>query len=56
MFANQPPEHTGGFTTEDLLDLGRRVGLTSPDFVAGVQEGRYDGWVRDIDEAFEASL
>ena len=54
MFANQPPEHSGGFTTEDLLNLGRRVGLTSPDYVAGVQEGRYEGWVREIDEAFEA--
>jgi hypothetical protein len=54
MFANQPPEHSGGFTTEDLLNLGRRVGLTGPDYVAGVQEGRYEGWVREIDEAFEA--
>src|ERR1700756_5552506 len=24
IFVNQPPEHSGGFTTEDLLDLGRR--------------------------------
>ena len=54
MFANQPPEHSGGFTSEDLLDLGSRVGLTSADYVAGVQEGRYEGWVREIDEAFEA--
>lgn len=53
LFANQPPEHSGGFTTEDLLDLGRRVGLTGPDYVAGVQEGRYESWVREIDEAFE---
>jgi hypothetical protein len=53
MFANQPPEHSGGFTTEDLLDLGSRVGLTSADYVAGVQEGRYESWVREIDEVFE---
>jgi hypothetical protein len=53
MFANQPPEHTGGFTTEDLLELGSRVGLTSADYVAGVREGRYESWVREIDEAFE---
>ena len=53
MFANQPPEHSGGFTTEDLLDLGRRVSLTSADYVAGVQEGRYESWVREIDEVFE---
>ncbi|MFL5862311.1 MAG: DsbA family protein [Solirubrobacteraceae bacterium] len=53
MFANQPPEHSGGFTTMDLLDLGGRVGLTSPDYVAAIQEARYEGWVRDIDEIFE---
>ncbi len=53
MFANQPPEHSDGFTTEDLLDLGSRVGLTSADYVAGVQEGRYESWVREIDEIFE---
>ena len=54
IFANQPPEHSGGFTTGDLLDLGRRVGLTSDDYVAGVQEGRYESWVREIEEAFES--
>ena len=36
MFANQPPEHSGGFTTQDLLDLGRRAGLTSAEYVAAV--------------------
>jgi hypothetical protein len=53
MFANQPPEQSGGYTTEDLLDLGGRVGLTSPDYVAGVREGRYETWVRKVDEVFE---
>jgi predicted DsbA family dithiol-disulfide isomerase len=53
MFANQPPEHSCGFSTEDLVDLGRRVGLTSADYVAAVQEGRYERWVREIDEVFE---
>lgn len=53
MFANQPPEHSGGYTTEDLLDLGSRVGLTSVDYVAGVREGRYERWVREMDEVFE---
>ena len=54
VFANQPPEHSGGFTAADLLDLGRRVGLTSADYVAGVQEGRYESWVRAIDKVFDA--
>ena len=53
MFANQPREHSGGFTTEDLVDLGTRVGLTSADYVAGVRKGRYESWVREIDEVFE---
>ena len=53
MFANQPPEHSGGYTSEDLLDLGSRAGLTSADYVAGVREGRYETWVREIDDVFE---
>ena len=53
LFANQPPEGSGGFTTEDLLDLGRRVDLTSEDYAAGVREGRYESWVRETEEVFE---
>src|SRR6516162_2901489 len=39
LFAAQPAENTGGFTVSDLIDLGRRAGLTSPDFQRGVREG-----------------
>ena len=53
IFANQPPEHSGGFTTEDLLELGRGVGLTAPGYVTAVREGRYVSWVRAIDAAFQ---
>jgi Thioredoxin len=53
LFAAQPPEHTGGFTTEDLLDFGRRTGMASPDYAAGVREGRYEAWAQEIDEAFQ---
>jgi hypothetical protein len=53
VFANQPPEHSGGFTTEDLLDLGNRAGLTGPEYVTAVQEDRYASWVREIDDVFE---
>jgi hypothetical protein len=45
VFAAQPPEGTGGFTTEDLLQLGTQVGLTGQDFVSGVREARYREWV-----------
>ncbi len=53
IFVNQPPEHSGGFTTEDLLDLGRRAGLTGTDFVTAVNQGRYESWVREIEEVFK---
>jgi hypothetical protein len=53
VFAHQPPEHSGGFSREDLWELGSRAGLTSPDYVTAVQEGRYESWVREIDEVFQ---
>ena len=45
LFAAQPPEGTGGFTTEDLLRLGTQVRLSGSDFVSGVQAARYEKWV-----------
>jgi protein-disulfide isomerase len=45
LFAAQPPEGTGGFTTEDLLRLGAQVGLTGSAFASGVRGARYAKWV-----------
>ncbi len=45
LFAAQPPERNGGFTTEDLLRLGTQVGLTDSDFASGVRGARYEKWV-----------
>lgn len=53
LFANQPPEHSDGFTPEDLLALGGRVGLDDPAYVAGVRDGRYEAWVVEVDRAFQ---
>jgi len=53
LFAAQPPENSGGFTISDLTELGRRVGLTSTDFVTGLKEGRYQLWVVEIDRIFQ---
>jgi protein-disulfide isomerase len=53
LFEAQPPEQTDGFKVDDLLDLGRQAGLSSPDFVAGVREGRYEQWVITVDEGFQ---
>jgi len=52
LFANQPAENSGGFTITDLIDLGRRAGLTSPDYERGVRDGRYEQWVIETDRAF----
>jgi hypothetical protein len=54
IFDNQPPEHSGGFTIEDLLELGGRIGLTAPGWVTAVREGRYASWVQAMDVAFQA--
>ena len=47
-------EQTGGFTTDELVELGRKAGLTGPDYVSGVQEDRYADWVVERDGAFQA--
>ena len=52
LFAAQPPEHSGGFTVADLTELGRHVGLMSTDYIKGVQEGRYEPWVVEMDRIF----
>ncbi len=53
LFAEQPQEGTGGFTTEDLLRLGAQVELTGADFVSGVKEARYEKWVLSREAAFQ---
>jgi hypothetical protein len=54
LFSSQPPEGRGGFTTADLVALGRAVGLTSPPYVSGVEQGRYQAWVLRREEAYQA--
>jgi hypothetical protein len=53
LFSAQPDQGTGGYTADDLIQLGRQVGITSSDFAAGVREGRYQQWVECTEEAFE---
>jgi protein-disulfide isomerase len=38
LFESQPPEHTGGFTATDLVDLGRRGDLSGPDYELGIRQ------------------
>ena len=54
LFAAQPPEGTGGFTPDELLAHGAQIGLTDPDFVAGVRGARYERWVLDRESHFQA--
>ena len=54
LFAAQPPEHTGGFTTGDLLRLGAQVGLSGSGFVSGVREARYEKWVLRREVIYQA--
>jgi hypothetical protein len=52
LFAAQPPEGSGGFTISDLIELGRRAGLTNPEYEEGVRDGRYEAWVVETEAAF----
>ena len=48
LFADQAPENSGALTTDRLLELGRQVGLTSPQFQQRVRDGAYDNWIRQV--------
>lgn len=49
-FLNQPQERSGGYTTNDLIALGRAVGLDSPQYVDAVRSMKYAGWVAKVDD------
>lgn len=53
LFASQPDEGSGGFTNEDLLALGQRVGLTDHEYVTGVRTGRYEPWALRVEDEFQ---
>jgi hypothetical protein len=53
LFANQPPENSGGFASAELIKLGRRCGLTGDDYERGVRDGRWEAWVLEAERAFQ---
>jgi protein-disulfide isomerase len=53
LFANQPPEQSGGFQVADLIALGHLAGVTSSNYVSGVHENRYEKWVLTVEESFQ---
>ncbi len=50
LYANQPPERTGGFQNSTLTQLGARVGLTSQAFTSAVGNGTYNGYVAKVED------
>ena len=54
LFANQPREGGRGFTDDQLVKLGRDVGITGQDFESCVRNGTHDGTVRSGTDAASA--
>jgi Thioredoxin len=52
LFAHQPPEQSGGFTHEDLVQLGHLVGLDDA-YEQAVREARYEPWVVRREQTFD---
>lgn len=50
LFAHQPRERSGGYTTGDLIALGADVGLTSAQYVDAVKSMKYAAWVAKVDD------
>ena len=53
VFQEQPPEHSGGFTHDDLVALGARAGITDPAYADAVRTGRYEAWQASLDDALQ---
>lgn len=50
LFADQPAEHSGGYKNDELIEKGASVGLTSEAFVSAVRDGKFNGYVAQVDE------
>ncbi|OAN42033.1 DsbA family protein [Mycolicibacterium iranicum] len=50
LFEYQPPEGGAGLTDDQLIALGRTVGITDPAFAQAVIRGRYRPWPRFVTE------
>jgi protein-disulfide isomerase len=53
LFAQQPPEHSGGYTSDDLVAAAQRVGITDAGALDDIRQGRYADWVLASDDAFQ---
>ncbi len=50
LFANQPEEAGPGLDDEELVELGRSVGIDDPRFADAIFSGTYQPWVRFVTE------
>ena len=50
LYANQPAENTGAWTTQYFATLGLGLGIASPDYDKCVQGQDYMGWVKNVAE------
>ena len=50
LFVNQPPEGGPGLTDDQLIALGRDIGITDPTFADEIREGRYRPWPSFVTE------
>jgi protein-disulfide isomerase len=53
LYANQPKEGTGGYTNDQLIAFGAKVGLTSQDFQQCVRDSTYAAWVKAVQHDFD---
>ncbi|HSF26400.1 MAG TPA: thioredoxin domain-containing protein, partial [Actinomycetes bacterium] len=53
LYANQPPERTGGFTTDELIAHGKQVGIDSSAFKQCVRDSTYAEWVKASQHDFD---
>ncbi|AHH95689.1 DsbA family protein [Kutzneria albida] len=57
LYREQPGEGQGGYTEDQLIDMGRRVGLTGDQFAAEVHGGTYAAKIRSVtDRARDATF
>jgi protein-disulfide isomerase len=50
LFEHQPPEGGMGLSDDQLISLGRDVGVTEPAFAEEIREGRYLAWPTFVTE------
>jgi protein-disulfide isomerase len=55
LFEHQPPEGSPGLADDQLIDLGRTVGITDPSFAGEIQDGTYVPWPGFVTERALAS-